>query len=198
MGPLLTFTVFSRSKPAGELRRDLAMIGLLQLAALVYGLWTVSIVRPVHLAFEIDRFRVVHAIDILKDEINKAPPELQRLPWTGPTLLSVREFTNEKEGFEATMAAINGLSLGARPELWQSYEKARPQILKAAKPVSDLKQRFPAQANMIDAALTSALGSNAPNRAVGHVPLVGRDKFWTVLLDLNSIEVIAFVPIDSF
>ena len=198
MGPLLTFTVFNRSKPFGELRRDLAMIGLLQLAALVYGLWTVSIVRPVHLAFEIDRFRVVHAIDILKDEINKAPPELQRLPWTGPTLLSVREFTNEKEGFEATMAAINGFSLGARPELWQSYEKARPQILKLAKPASDLKQRFPAQANMIEAALTSALGRSAANRAVGYVPLVGRDKFWTVLLDFNSTEVIAFVPIDSF
>ena len=198
MGPLLTFTVFSRSKPAGELRRDLAMIGLLQLAALVYGLWTVSIARPVHLAFEIDRFRVVHAIDIPKDEINKAPPELQHLPWTGPTMLSVREFTNEKEGFEATMAALNGLSLGARPELWQSYEKARPQILKVAKPASDLKQRFPAQANMIEAALTSELGRSAANRAVGYVPLVGRDKFWTVLLDLNSTEVIAFVPIDSF
>ena len=154
--------------------------------------------RPVHLAFEIDRFRVVHAIDILKDEINKAPPELQRLPWTKPTWLSVPEFTNEKEGFEATMASINGLPLGAKPELWQSYEKARLQILNVAKPVSDLKQRFPAQANMIDAAMTSALGGNAPNRAVGYVPLVGRDKFWTVLLDLNSIEVIAFVPIDSF
>ena len=127
MGPLLTFTVFNRSKPFGELRRYLAMIGLLQLTALVYGLWTVSIVRPVHLAFEIDRFRVVHAIDIPKDEITKAPPELQRLPWTGPTLLSVRELTNEKEGFEATMATLNGLSLGARPELWQSYEKAKPQ-----------------------------------------------------------------------
>ena len=166
MGPLLTFTVFNRSKPVGELRRDLTMIGLLQLAALVYGLWTVSIVRPVHLAFEIDRFRVVHAIDILKDEINKAPPELQRLPWTGPTLLSVREFTSQKEGFEATMAAINGLHLSARPELWRSYEKARPQILKLAKPASDLKQRFPAQANMIETALTSELGRSTANRAV--------------------------------
>lgn len=198
MGPLLTFTVFNRSKPVGELRRDLGMIGFLQLAALTYGLWTVSIARPVHLAFEIDRFRVVHAIDIPKGEINKAPPELQRLPWTGPSLLSVREFTSEKEGFEATMAALKGLPLGARPELWQSYDKARPQILKVTKPASDLKQRFPAQVSMIDAALKSAPGGNAPNRAIGYVPLVGRDKFWTVLLDLNSAGVIAFVPIDSF
>jgi len=198
MGPLLTFTVFNPGKPVGELRRDLAAIGLLQVAALAYGLWTVAIARPVHLAFEIDRFRVIHAIDIPKEEINKAPPELQHLPWTGPTLLSVRDFASEKESFEATMAALKGLPLGARPELWQSYEKVRPQIFKAAKPLSELKARFPAQVSVIDAALKSASGSTALNRPIGYVPLIGRDKFWTVLIDLNSTKVIAFVPIDSF
>lgn len=198
MGPLLTLAVFNRRKPAGELRRDLAIIGLLQLAALAYGLWTVSVARPVHLAFELDRFRVVHAIDIPKGETSKAPPDLQRLPWTGPGLLSVREFASEKEGFEATMAALKGLPLSARPELWESYEKARPRILKVAKPLSELTQRFPAQLDVIEAALKSAPGGNAPNRTIAYVPLVGRDKFWTVLLDINTTEVIAFVPIDSF
>lgn len=194
MGPLLTLTVFNRSKPVRELRRDLTIIGLLQLTALVYGLWTVSVARPVHLVFEIDRFRVVHAIDIPEEEMNQAPPDFQRLPWTGPTLLSVREFKNQNENFASTMAALQGIPLGARPDLWQDYAKARPQILKVAKPISGLKGRFPAQVDVIDAVLKPVAG----DRLVGYVPLAGRDKYWTVLLDLNTTEVIAFVPIDSF
>ena len=62
MGPLMTLAVFNLSKPRKELFRDLAVIAVLQIAALVYGLWTVAVARPVHLVFEIDRFRVVHSI----------------------------------------------------------------------------------------------------------------------------------------
>jgi hypothetical protein len=64
MGPLLTFAVFNRKKPMKELKRDLGIIVLLQVAALGYGLWTVFISRPVLLVHEYDRFRVVHAIEV--------------------------------------------------------------------------------------------------------------------------------------
>ena len=113
MGPLMTLAVFNLKKPRKELRRDLAVIGLLQLAALVYGLWTVAIARPVHLVFEIDRFRVVHAVDVESALLKRATPELQQLPLMGPTLLSVRGFKDSKESFDATMAALQGLELGA-------------------------------------------------------------------------------------
>ncbi|AYQ27922.1 MULTISPECIES: TfpX/TfpZ family type IV pilin accessory protein [unclassified Polaromonas] len=195
LGPLLTLTVFNIKKPVKELRRDLAVIAVLQLAALGYGMWTVAIARPVHLVFEVDRFRVVHAIDVPQEELKQAPAGLDRLPLTGPTLLSMREFTNEKESFEATMAAMQGVSLSARPGLWQAYEKGKSKILKAARPLEQLKSRFPGRAAEIDAALRSA-GRGATS--VGYVPMVGRQTFWTVLLDNNTAEVIAFVPIDSF
>ncbi|WP_422564936.1 TfpX/TfpZ family type IV pilin accessory protein [Ideonella sp.] len=198
MGPLLTLAVFNRNKPTAELRRDLTVIGMLQVAALAYGLWTVSVARPVHLVFEIDRFRVVHAIDIPEEEMDLAPPELRRLPWTGPTLLSVRNFRSQQEGSDATLAAVQGFPLGARPFLWQRYDEARPQILKVARPLGDLKNRFPGQVGTIDAALRSGPDRGRTSESVAYVPMAGRDKFWTVLLDLRTTEVIAFVPIDSF
>lgn len=198
MGPLLTLTVFNIKKPLKELRRDLAVIALLQLAALGYGLWTVAVARPVHLVFEIDRFRVVHAIDIPEAELKLAPAGLDRLPLSGPTLLSLREFANAKEGFDATMAALQGASLSARPGLWQAYEKARPKILARALPLEQLKNRFPARVAEIDAALKSASASGRVAGSVSYVPMIGRQTFWTVLLDNQTAEVIAFVPIDSF
>lgn len=198
LGPLLTLAVFNLKKPKKELRRDIVIIALLQLAALAYGLWTVAVARPVHLAFEIDRFRVVHAIEVPDEMLAKAPPPFNRLPLTGPTLLSVREFKNSNESFEATMAALQGVSLGARPDLWQSYELAKPQVLARMRPLSELKSRFPAQSAAIDQALKSADKPPAPHAAMGYVPMVGRNTFWTVLLDANTAEIIAFVPIDSF
>jgi hypothetical protein len=198
MGPLLTLTVFNRNKPPGELRRDLTMIGVLQMAALVYGLWTVSVARPVHMVFEMDRFRVVHAIEVPEAELEQAPAGLQRLPWTGPTLLSTRPFLNDREKVDMTMLALGGVHLGARPALWQDYSQAGPQIRAAARPLGDLKTRFPAQAGMIDDALKSVPGAGTSAMSLGYLPMAGRDKYWTVLLDLNTTEVIAFVPIDSF
>lgn len=198
MGPLMTLAVFNLNKPRRELRRDLTIIGLLQLAALAYGLWTVAVARPVHLVFEIDRFRAVHAIDVPAEMLNSAPAELQQLPLMGPTLLSVREFKDSKESFQATMAALQGAVLGARPDFWQSYEKAKPQVLARARPLAELKTRFPARTGDIDRALKAASASARPAAAIGYIPMVGRSTFWTVLIDANTAEVIAFVPLDSF
>ena len=194
LGPLLTLTVFNPQKPLRELRVDLALIGLLQLAALGYGLWTVAVARPVHLVFEINRFTVVHAIDVPTAMLVDAPPGLKRMPWSGPTLLSVRPFKDNAEQTDATMTALSGLAVGAQPKLWQTYDKAKAEIIATAKPLADLKKRFAGQLPDIDAALKSVPSTVA----VGYVPLVGRDKFWTVLVDMKTAEVLAFVAIDSF
>jgi hypothetical protein len=165
--------------------------------ALIYGLWTVALARPVHLVFEMDRLRVVHAIEVPEEELSQAPPELQQLPWTGPTPISLRPFGSEKEKMETTLTALGGLPLGARPSLWQGYGRARLQIIAAAKPLSNLLARFPEQAHALEAALSDRGGAKR-GVPLGYLPLAGRDRYWTAVLDLNTTEVITFVPIDSF
>ena len=97
LGPLITFAVFDRAKPRTELRRDLTLVGLLQLAGLLYGLWTVDQARPVHMVFEIDRFRVVHLIDIPSELEAQAPAGIEVAPWRGPTLIAARPFRSERQ-----------------------------------------------------------------------------------------------------
>lgn len=195
LGPLITLAVFNRAKPLSELKRDFAMVVLLQLAALGYGMWTVFVARPVHMVFEYDRFRVVHAVDVPVELLNRTPPGIDALPVTGPTLLSLRPFRDANEKMEATMAALEGLSLSARPDLWQPYAAAKTEIWQSAKPVSELKARFASQAAAIDAAIAS---TGRPAEALAYMPLVGRKSFWTVLLDPVTAEVVGFIPIDSF
>ncbi len=195
LGPLITFAIFSRAKPLAELRRDLAVVGMIQLAALGYGMWTVFEARPVHLVFEIYRFRVVHAVDVSDELLGKAPPGLATMPVTGPTLLSVRPFKDTKERLDATFADMGGVPIGARPDLWQPYDAARTQVLESAKPLAELQARLPAQAGLVDAAVAKT-GRKAEE--LGYVPMVGRKTFWTVLVDRSNAQVLAFIPLDPF
>jgi len=195
LGPLITLAVFNRSKPIAELRRDLVTVVLVQLTALGYGLWTVSVARPVHLVFEIDRFRVVHAIDVAPELLDKTPPGVVALPLTGPTLLAVRPFRDQKENADATLAALQGVQLGFRPDLWQPYADAIPQVLKAALSVQALKVRFADRAAEIDRVLTSV---GAKPDSVVYLPLVGRSFFWTVFLDPVDAHIVATMPLDPF
>jgi hypothetical protein len=195
LGPLITFAVFNRCKPREELRRDLAVVATLQLVALAYGLWTVVIARPVHMVFEIDRFRVVHAIDVDPRLLPKTPKGITAMPLTGPTLLGLRKFKSSQESMEATLAALQGLPLGARPDLWQPYAESVPDILGVAKPVALLKNRFASHAQGIDRLLME-VGYTTQNTV--YVPLVSRKSYWTIVLDSKTAEVVTTLPLDSF
>ena len=195
MGPLITLAIFNRAKPRRELLMDFTVVGLLQLAALGYGLWTVFAVRPVHLVFEYSRMSVVHAIDVDSDLLAKAPPSLQTLPVTGPTVIALRPFKNPAEQFDATTAALKGFRLAARSDLWQAYEPARADVLKEAKPVAELRVRFSNQAAEIDRAIAA---TGKPVTDLRYLPLLSRKTAWTVLLDTTTAEPLGYLPLDSF
>ena len=195
MGPLITLAIFNRAKPRRELLIDFTVVGLLQLAALGYGLWTVFAARPVHLVFEYSRMTVVHAIDVDADLLAKAPTSLQKLPVTGPTVIALRQFKNPAEQFDATMAAFEGFPLAARSDLWQAYEPVRADVLKEAKPVAELRARFSNQAAQIDRAIAA---TGKPVTDLRYLPLLSRKTAWTVLLDTTTAEPLGYIPLDSF
>jgi hypothetical protein len=195
LGPLLTLAVFNIRKPRAELVRDIAVVALLQLSGLGYGLWTVQSARPVHLVFEVDRFRVVHRIDIPSELESRVPAGVQVAPWTGPTPLSIRVFRNESERLDMTMAALQGVQLAARPDLWEPYLAGKERILAAARPLADLRRKFAPQAVLIDDAVHRS-GRGA--ESLSYLPMIARKaEAWTVLLDAKTAEIVGFLPLDS-
>jgi hypothetical protein len=195
IGPLVTFVVYNKQKPLAELRRDLVVVALLQTLALGYGLWTVAKARPVHIVFEIDSFRVVQSIDIPEELLSKAPKNITAFPLTGPTLIGLRPFRNEQEKFEMTLAALGGIHLSARPELWQDYDDSRKAVIAAAKPIRNLLQRYPEYAKVIQDVVT---GRSISDDGLMYLPLVGRKSVWTVLVDGKTANILGFIPLDSF
>lgn len=195
LGPLLTFIVFSPQKKLKELRIDLLVIAVLQITAFSYGLWVVASARPVHLVFEIDRFRVVHATEIPIELLENIPAGIEALPWTGPTTLSIRGFRSQQESSEMTLTALQGLNLASRPELWQSYESGIKDVKKTAKSLDQIQRQFPEYKSIFNQALHTS-GYTVNELSV--LPLVARNSFWTVLLDSDTGRLVIVLPIDTF
>ena len=194
LGTLITLVIFNATKTRRHLMMDFTVIGLLQVAALAYGLWTVFVARPVHLIFEYHRMAVVHAVDIEPEMLAKAPPGLQQLPLRGPTLLSLRPLQGN-EAIESVMLATGGIPQAAQPHLWQPYEAARDQILQESRPAAQLQERFPSHADAISRAVAR---TGRPLHALRTLPLLSRKSAWTVLIDAQSAQPVGFVALDSF
>jgi hypothetical protein len=67
LGPLLTLIVFNHNK--SSLKFDLAVIALVQTAALIYGIWTIHQTRPIALAFINSSFITIFANSTLSDAL---------------------------------------------------------------------------------------------------------------------------------
>ena len=195
IGPLVTLVVFNPRKSRREKWLDFSVIGVLQLAALGYGLHTIYGSRPVHAVFEYNRFRVVHAGDIPPQFLARTPVGIKALPLSGPTWLSLRPLVGS-EVADYTMQAMGGVEVAAHPELWQPYDAGRAAIVAAARPASQLLARFPQQA---DAIRQGVAQSGRAIDALRFLPIQGRKGVvWTVLLDATTAQPLAFVPLDSF
>lgn len=193
LGPLLTFAVFNLDKGWPHLRRDLAVIGVIQLAGLGYGLHTVYIARPVAMVFEVDRFRVVTATDVNVAELAEAPPEFRALPLTGPRLLSVRMPKEGAESNRSLSMALRGIDLSQRPPFWRPYDEARAAALARGRPVELLNRKYPDRTARFEATLAE-LG--VPSAAARFLPVVARGD-WVVILDARG-DIAGFLQADGF
>jgi hypothetical protein len=195
MGPLLTLAIFNPKKRRGVLLRDLAIIVALQLSALVYGLHTVYVARPVAMVFEGTRFRVVSHFDVAREELPTAPDEFKSLSLSGPVVLGVREPKDEAEKLKAIDLALAGKDIGARPSFWQAYAKSAQEALKRARPVSALNAKYPGSTGLIDEAVAKT-GRTAAQ--LKFLPVISFKGDWSALMDAQSGEVVGFVQLDGF
>jgi len=193
LGPLLTFAVFDLAKGWKHLRRDLAIIGVIQASALVYGMHTVYVVRPVAMVFEVDRFRVITAADVYEPELPKALPGYQTLPLTGPWLLGTRDPKAGDEHTNAIFMGLSGIDRANRPIFWQSYADSRSDVLARARPVSKLLAYYPLRAVEFREALAEMKADEATAR---FLPLAARGD-WVIVLDAKG-NLLGHIKADGF
>lgn len=195
-GPLLTAVVFNPRKPRRELALDLTLVALVQLAALGYGVYSLSQARPAVVVFEDDRFVAVPAALIDAAELPRAPEQFQSLSWTGPVLLGTRS-AKVQSADESLDMFLQGKATSSEPSWWRRYEESLPDVQRNMKPLATLRQRQqPTHQVLIDGAAASV---GVPVESLYYLPLTGQswDESWCVVLDAQA-RILGYVAVDGF
>jgi hypothetical protein len=193
-GPLLTFVLFNPAKPKRELVMDLGLVVLVQVAALVYGLWTLHVARPLHLVHEIDRFKVIALADVDALELAKLPENLKPQFFKSPQTVGLRDASKEEREKVMFESVQGGRDYGERPSFYVSYDSA--QAVKAyakAKPLKSFIQKYPNEQAELEK-LRRLAGADA--QLLRYVPIIARQN-WVAVLNPKG-EIIGYLQGDGF
>lgn len=191
-GPLLTLVLFNPAKPKRELVTDLGLVVLVQLAALVYGVWTLHVARPLYLVHEIDRFKVIALADVDAAELHKLPEILRPKFFKGPQTVGLRDANNEERQKVMFESVQGGRDYAERPNFYIIYnaEQAAKAYAKA-KPVADFVKKHPSKQADIEK-LQVAPGQGQ----LRYLPIIARQD-WVAMLNPKG-EIIGYLQGDGF
>jgi hypothetical protein len=188
IGPVLTLIVFVPGKKG--LAFDLVVIGMLQAAALAYGVWVLYESRPVWIVFVKDRFELVRANQVLDAERAKAKPPFDALPADGARFAGARMPTDPEEQLRIMLTATAGLDLQAYPQYLVPYDTMKRDVLAKAIPFGRLLQFNPTQREQVE-----RLRAGRPAEGLRYLPLRAGKNDLTVLLDGSSGEVLGIAAL---
>ena len=178
LGPLLTFVVFNPKKK--ELKRDLIIILIIQIAAYIYGLYTVAQGRPVWQVFVVDDIELVRAIDIQGESSVYSAKLFNKPQWVAAAYSENPEIANKQKQAEM----FEGISLASRPETYQPFEVRKEQVKSKVRQIIDLY----AYNNREDVDKVLKLHSN--KKIIGFLPVKGFEEDMTALIGENTEPVV--------
>lgn len=196
-GPLLTFILIRPGKTWRALGVDLVLIAVLQGGALAYGIHTLAFSRPLAVVFEVDRFRVISYSDVPEDELKASSTPTWFSPWQlqAPQMQGLRSVRTLEEKMASVESALQGVDAAQRPSRWQAYSLNHAEVLARARPLEELRQRYPTETDRIDSAALAA-GLQASGL---WLPLVGRRSAeWVALIEPTSATIVGYLPLDGF
>jgi hypothetical protein len=190
LGPLLTLIVFNPKK--ASLRRDLVIIGCVQLCAFCYGLYAATQARPVLASFVVDRFELVTRSEIDGDELKRAPAFLQTMP-IGDVLYSYAKRPDDPKERELVMFLALSASVDLKHLLrnHRHLQEGQQAMATKALPLKNLEQFN--DASKVKTALQTFLAQAADPDDLRYLPAQGRASDVTAIIDVKQARVVAFV-----
>lgn len=195
LGPLLTLIIWDTKK--ASLKFDMAVIILVQILGLSYGLYAIFMARPVYMIFSVDRFDLVTAADIPEAELEKAQrEEFKSLPLTGPKIAAVIKPKDSVESNRILFSAISGgADLQQMPQYYVSYFEKSIDAVRVSLPLENLMQ-YNKESRTV---LTRYIEKNhLKSIKINYLPLRAKWHDQVVLIDGISGEVLGIVNMDPW
>jgi hypothetical protein len=197
LGPLISLVIYNSRKPRRELIFDYSLVGLVQLAALVYGLTVSFNSRPVYVVFATDRLEVVTAAEIAPEDLKEARlDQFRTLPLWGPVFAATR--VEKQDQADALDWALAGKDVTLRPKFFVPYADELANIKARMRPLAELQRAVQRIENAAGA--DSEIGKKLmeADASLTWLPVKHKKGFWTALLDPATGEPVDYLPLDPY
>lgn len=179
IGPVLTFVIFSPNKSKGKIKFDFAVIGVLQISALLIGCSIVYAQRPVAVVLAKDKFLPVSAELIQQQGASIA--ELRAIGGQTPSLVFSRPPADREEFAQMMLLALNdGIDVVAQIRTFEPLIDHLPQVAENQAHLPELESESPAFARELERFLKDR---NARREDFVFVPFNGRFKKILFVID---------------
>jgi hypothetical protein len=193
LGPLISLVIYNSKKSRRELVMDYSIVGVVQLAAFVYGVMSMAGARPIYVAFAVDRFDVVLANELADEDLQNAQDAYRTRPKLGPLLIGAKLPTDIEERNNLVFSALEGKDVQRFPRYYVPYEACVEDIKKRAQPLADLERRHPEARQLI-----AEEKLDLPVERLRWLPIGSPKGFWTVLLDIETGRPLTYIPVDPY
>ncbi len=195
LGPVLTLVVFNVRKPRAELIRDLAVIVVVQIIAMVYGIATLLQARPAYIVYNAGQFNVSLANEIVDPPADGKAGTTHFLPWRGPKLVGVKLPQDPQERNRILLSAVGGQGdIFQMPQYFVNYDEVRPEVIAKAKTEQEISDQLHWDVAKVRPLMAqfSNLGANA-----GLLPLVVRHSLALAVVDRRNGDFLGILAAPS-
>lgn len=187
LGPMITLIIFNTKKKS--LKFDLAVVALVQLAAICYGINTMYLARPVFMAYSNSQFKVVTANEIEPEMLAQVTrPEFKSLSVNGPKYV----FNNPPENttnLDALMLSGEALA----PQFYVPYAEKSVDAAKQGKPLTELLKQKPEAKALVDTTVKQKQKNVAD---VIYFPVIAKAMNMSALADAKTGVILGVIPIN--
>jgi hypothetical protein len=192
VGPLLTGVIANPSKPRRSLARDIAIIGCVQLLALMYGATSLWNGRPLYYAFSEGLLQVVQAYDIDAEQATlgrRQNPQLAPHWYSLPRWIWAPLPQDPQESNKIVAAAITGGNdVTSMPRYFKSWEQGLASLRMQLNKVDDQKYFSAKEKTMLKARM---LAAGLATEQLNTMAFEGRARPLLAVFDLSSLKIIA-------
>jgi hypothetical protein len=192
LGPTLTLIIANKNKPRRELARDIGIIVVVQLCALIYGSVSLWSGRPLYYAFSENVLQLVQAYDIDTDEAEAGrrqnpglAPHWYSLPrWIWAPLPQSAE---ESEKIVAS-AVTGGDDVVSMPKYFKPWEDGLLALRSQLKKVDDVAYFAKSEKKKLKEQMNAA---GLPDDQSNTIPLTGRGHPLLAVFDPATLKIAA-------
>ncbi len=148
LGPLIMLIIFVPGKK--NLKLDIALVLICQIAFMLYGSWSIFEARPVYIAYAEQRFHLITANQIEEADLKKVSNnEFKRLPWLGPVVVGTKGPTEQAKRDEILFANLGGMGLQNLPQYYVPYAEAVSEIKRDARTLAEMQKLTPEERKLL-------------------------------------------------